>query len=93
MESRISKVTLRKVIWIPTHIRDLDEHTHRITRIAMAMWDTVHKREKWGYNCPLIPLSDTYYFAPGKESLFGNWIKQKNAQLKDITVKYALFRN
>lgn len=35
------------------------------------------------YNSLLIPLKETNYFPPGKGVLFGEWIRDENAQLKD----------
>lgn len=61
MESTMNKVTLARIIWIPAHLRELSENTHSITQKALAFWDFIHKREKWGYNSPLIPLKITKY--------------------------------
>lgn len=66
-----------KIIWILTHLRELNEHMPMITWTAMTIWDTVHKKKKSVFNSPLIPLRDTHYFALGRESMFGNWIKKK----------------
>ena len=77
LESSMNKSILGKAIWIPAQFRQQKEHMHTITLTSMSIWDRVHKKEKWGYNSPLIPLNDTNYFAPGKASLFGNWMKKK----------------
>lgn len=84
MENTISKVELSKVIWIPSHYRKLGFEAHSITRHTLKVWDNLHKREKWEYNSPLIPLRDTEFFAPGMENLSGRWILQGGAQLKDV---------
>lgn len=83
MENTICKVTLGKIIWIPTHLRELSLNTQDIAQKTMAIWDMMHKREKWEYNSPLIPVRDRNNFPPGKGRLFGNWIKKDNLQLKD----------
>lgn len=59
LESACSNVTLGKIIRIPAQLRDLNEDTHSITHKALAIWDMIHKREKWGFNSPLTPLKDT----------------------------------
>lgn len=79
LESTISKAALGKIIWIPATLRNLGVNTHKMTQKALEIWDLTHKKEKWGYNSPCIPLED--YFPLGKSSLFGNWIK------KDSTIK------
>lgn len=98
MESTISKVTLGKIIWIPAQYGELSKDTHSIIHNALKICDNLHKREKWDYNLPQIPLSDTKYFIPGIKIMFGNWITQKEAQLKDIMIQdkmctYQEFKN
>lgn len=83
MESTISKATMGKIIWIPPQFTKLSKDTH-ITSHVLKIWDNLHKREKWEYNSPLIPLKDTEYFLPGIEALFRKWILQKDAQLKNV---------
>lgn len=87
LESTISKAALGKIIWIPATLKTLGENIYKMTQKALEIWDLTHKKEKWGYNSPCIPLKDTEYFPLGKGSLFGNWIKKETAQLKDVLVK------
>lgn len=56
MDNTISKAKLGKIIWIPPLFRKLSTETHIITRYALKVWDNLHKKEKWEYNSPLIPL-------------------------------------
>ena len=72
LESCSNKSLLGKEIWIPPHFRQQNTHMHTITLASMSIWDRVHKKHRWGYNSPLIPLFDTNFFAPGKIGLFGN---------------------
>lgn len=85
LENTISNATVRKIIWIQAQLRELSENTHDITQKALAIWDLTHKREKWEFDSPLIPLRDTNYFPPGNGRLFEQ--KNDNAQLKDIMEK------
>lgn len=84
MENPISDSLLNKIVWIPPYLRKLSTGTQHITRHALKIWDSLHKREGWGFNSPLIPIKDSDYFAPGKEEWFGKWILEENAQLKDV---------
>lgn len=86
IERNMSKAPLEKIIWIPQQYRSLDIKTHSLTKHALKIWDKINKLEECGYNSPLIPLKGTKYFPPGNESPFGDWIKEEDAQLKDILV-------
>lgn len=84
IENKISDTKLYKVIWISPQLRKYSTETHDITRHALKIWDTLHKREHWEFNSPLMPLKDLDHFAPGKEEWFGKWLLEENIQLKDV---------
>lgn len=70
---------------------ELGTETDAPTLEVLKIWDLIHKKSKWKFNSP-FPLKGTSYFAPGKESLYGDWIKDKDAQLKDIMEKYSPYK-
>ena len=77
MEFQMSNALLGSIIWIPDKYRELGRQSHSITRHAIKIWDRVHKREKWDFNSPLMPIKDSNYFTPGLEKISGKWIKKK----------------
>lgn len=84
IENKISDTKLDKIIWISPQQRKYSTETHAITKHAFKIWDTLHRKEHWEYNSPLMPLKDLEQFAPGKEEWFGKWLLEENIQLKDI---------
>lgn len=86
-ENTMSDTRLGRIISIPPQYRALGENTHAMTQNVLRIWDLIHKQGKWKYNSPLTPLKETNFFTPGKAKLDGAWIKNENAQLKDITEK------
>ena len=83
MENIISKTAPHKNVWIPQKYRVLDVDTHGLTKNVFKVWDLIHKQNKWIYNSPLMSLTETNFFIPGKETRLGN--KMGAAQIKDIT--------
>lgn len=87
LEMGLSNAQLNHLIWNPPHYRNLGPNTHDITLHIVKIWDQIHSHNKWEYNSPLIYLKDNEFFPPGTEAVGGNWIKNRESQLKDITKK------
>lgn len=83
MENTISGATLHKNIWIPRKYRILDTDTHEITKNVFKIWDTIHLKNEWKYNSPLLALTGSNLFTPGREIFEIQGIG--NPRLKDIT--------
>lgn len=84
LEMSLSNVRLNHMIWNPPQHRNLGVDTHVLTHLTLKIWDQIHRTRKWEYNSPLIYLKDNTYFPPGMEEVGGNWILNREAQLKDI---------
>lgn len=54
IENKISNTKLHEIIWSPPKSRKYSIETHKITRHALKTWDTLHKREHWEFNSPLM---------------------------------------
>lgn len=87
IEHNMSSTQLGHIIWNPPQYRLLGTKTSELTRITLKLWDKTHSQNNWDYNSPLIYLKDNKFFEPGIREVGGNWIKNGNAQLKDIIKK------
>lgn len=83
LEESLSKVGLGQTIWVPKQHRGLTKDITPIT--TLRMWDKLCKIRTWQYNSPLMPLSGTDYFPPGRENeLYLRWTSSDSLKLKDV---------
>lgn len=87
LEKFYSKAQLGAIIWNPPQHRTIDENTHGLTRVVIKMWDRTYKQLNKTYNSPLIRVNDNEFFAPGKVSIGGKWIKKDKVELREIMKK------
>lgn len=85
LEENLSKVCLGQIIWVPRQYRDFTIDKAPITKETFRAWDRLFRTRLWQCNSPLMPLSATDLFPPGRENqLFLRWTFSDSLKLKDV---------